>query len=311
MNTKKRLAHGLIVTAFAAAAAAAAPPATTTAARPRIALERDGWVWVAALDGSDAARIAEGVDPCIAPDGRRIAYTLDTSPAGGVRRHIAVVDLATHAGRVLTSVPGDNAFGPVWSPDGASLLVNVFPANGWAIGLVRADDTSFRYVLEPGPDRRSWSGAVFAPDGASFYCQDLDEIARFSLEGTKLWSAPIAKLFPDAGLNSGARLAPSPDGTALLVDVDMDEDATVKDWDGPPPSVFRIDLATGTATRVTPKGLLVWEPQWLDASSFLATTIGPDDKGPSIVRVPFAGGGPVVVVRDARTASVVAPTRLR
>ena len=89
----------------------------------------------------------------------------------------------------------------------------------------------------------------------------------------------------------------------------MDEDTTVKGWDGPPPSVFRIDLATGTATRVTPKGALVWEPQWLDASSFLATTIGPNDKEPSIVRVPFAGGPPVVAVKGGRTASVAAPAR--
>ena len=309
MSIRKTLAPALIVTAVSAAAAVAAPAAAAKAAGPRIAFERDGWVWVAALDGRGAARVTEGVDPCLAPDGRRIAYTLDTSPAGGVRRHIAVVDLATHAGRVLASVPGDNAFGPVWSPDGASLLVNVLTGNGWAIGLVRADDTSFRFLLEPGPDRHSWWGAVFAPDGASFHCQDLDEIARFSLDGTKLWSAAIAKLFPGAGLNSGARLSPSPDGTALLVDADMDEDTTVKEWDGPPPSVFRIDLASKTATRVTPKGALVWEPQWLDASSFLATTLDPADKQPSIVRVPFAGGPPVVVVKDARAASVAAPVR--
>ncbi len=309
MSLDRVLAHALIVVATAAAAAASAPPAATKAAGPRIAFERDGWVWVAALDGRGATKVTEGVDPCLAPDGRRIAYTLDTSPAGGVRRHIAVVDLATHAGRVLASVPGDNAFGPVWSPDGSSLLVNVLTENGWAIGLVRADDTSFRFVFKPGPDRHSWWGAVFAPDGASFYCQDLDEIARFSFEGKKLWSAAIAKLFPGAGLNSGARLSPSPDGTALLVDADMDEDTTVKEWDGPPPSVFRTDLASTTATRVTPKGALVWEPQWLDASSFLATTLGPNDKEPSIVRVPFAGDPPVVVVTDARAASVVAPVR--
>ena len=210
MNTKKVLAHGLIVTAFTATAAASAPQAAAKAAGPRIAFERDGWVCVAALDGRGTTKVTEGVDPCL------------------------------------------------------------------------------------------------APDGASFYCQDLDEIAHLSLAGKKLWSAPIVRLFAGAGLNSGARLSPSPDGAALLVDADMDEDTTVKEWDGPPPSVFRIDLASGKATRVTTKGVLVWEPQWLDASSFLATTIGPNNRQPSIVRVPFAGGPPVVVVKDAGTASVAA-----
>jgi len=293
------------LTAVAALRAASQP--TTRA----LAFERDGAVWLAAPDGSGAIRITAGVDPCISPDGRSIAYTEDTSPTrGGVRRHIAVVDVATKASRVFKSVPGDNAFGPVWSPDGSSLLVNVLAGGEWSIGLVRADETSFRYVHKPAAGGHSFWSAVFAPDGHSIFCQDLDNLMRLGLDGGLLWQASVAALIPAGSLNSNARLAPTPDGKGLLVDVDMDEDTTMEGWDGPPPAVFLVDIAAKTAKRLTPKGLFAWDPTWLDAATFLCITMHEGDKGPSIVRMALAGGAPTLLVRDARTPTVSsAPAR--
>lgn len=297
----------LFVAAIAALAALAPVSAQPKPGARTMAFERAGTVWVAAADGSGAVKLVEGVDPAVSPDGRLIAYTKDTSPAKGVRRHIAVADVASRTSRVLASVPGDNSCAPVWSPDGSTLLVNVYFDKGWGVGLVKADDSAFRYVFSPDPSGHSWWGAAFAPDRSSIFCQDLEEIGRFSLDGKKIWSAAVSALFPAAGLNSGARLSPTPDGKQLLVDVDMDEDVMMKDWDGPPPSVFLVDLASKSARRLTPKGAFVWQPAWLDASAFLAMSIGPKDKEPSVVRVPFAGGSPVVLVRNARTPSVSAP----
>ncbi len=299
--------HALVLAAIAALAAAASVPAQAKAGARVMAFERGGAVWVAAADGTGAVKLAEGVDPAVSPDGRLVAPTKDTSPANGVRRHIAVADVASRTSRVLASIPGDNSCAPVWSPDGSTLLVNVYANKGWGVGLVRADDSAFRYVFKPEPNGHSWWGAAFATDGSSIFCQDLEEIARFSLDRKKLWSAALSALFPTAGLNSGARLSPTPEGKQLLVDVDMDEDVTMKDWDGPPPSVFLVDVASKSAKRLTPKGAFVWQPVWLDASSFLAISIGLRDKEPSVVRVPFAGGSPVVLVRNARTPSVSAP----
>ena len=295
-----------LAAAFALATPAGASAQAGAGART-LAFERGGAGGVASADGSAARRVAEGVDPAVSPDGSRVAYTRDTSPANGVVRHIAVADVAGRTSRVMASVPGDNACAPAWSPDGATLLVNVYFEKGWGVGVVNADDSGFRWLFRPDPKGRSWWGAAFAPDGASVFCQDLDEIARFTLDGRKAWSAPASALFPTAGLNSGARLSPSPDGKQVLVDVDMDEDVAMKDWDGPPPAVFAVDLATRTARRLTPKGAFVWEPAWLDASAFLAIAIGPNDKEPSVVRVPFAGGAPALLVKSARCPTISSP----
>lgn len=280
----------------------AAPPAA-----PRtLAFERDAAVWVASADGSGQARVIDGVDPRIAPNGRLIAYTKDTSPADGVRRHIAVVEIATRASRVLTRVPGDNSFGPEWSPDGSALLVYVLADGQWNLGLVSVDDTAFRYVVRPGPGVPACWSAAWAPDGASIFCQDLENMFRVSLDGRRLWTASLARLFPAGGLNSGARIAPSPDGRSLLVDIDMDEDTAVKDWDGPPPAVFLVDLDAKTSRRLTANGLLAWQPAWLDATQFLCTVQRERDRAPSVARLPFGAGAPTLVAKDARSPSVCA-----
>jgi len=293
------------VPALAAALWLAVPLAGAPQPAPRtLAFERGGAIWVAAADGSGAVKLVEGVDPCIAPDGRRIAYTKDTSQANGVRRHIAVVDVGTRTSRVLASVPSDNAFGPVWSPDGTRLLVNVLANGGWNLGLVNVDDTSFGYICKTGPAGRTCWSAAWAPDGNSVFCQDLESLSRISLEGKELWKASFAKLFPTGGLNSGARISPSPDGRTLLVDVDMDEETTIQDWDGPPPAVFLVDLSAKTSRRLSPKGLFAWEPQWLDAVNFLCIVQRQEDKEPSVVRMPLSGGPPTVLVRNARTPTV-------
>jgi len=82
---------------------------------------------------------------------------------------------------------------------------------------------------------------------------------------------------------------------------------TMKDWDGPPPAVFLVDIAAKTARRLTPKGLFAWDSTWLDTSDFLCITVHEGDREPSIVRMPFAGGPPVVVMQNARTPTVSAP----
>ncbi len=295
---------------LAAATTAAQPHSAPLKADARaLAFARDGGVWVAALDGSGATRIADGVDPAISPDGRSVAYTKDTSGPKGVRRHIAIVDVATRASRVLASVPSDNSFGPVWSPDGESLLVYVLADKVWNLGLVRADDTAFRYVVHGGARVFPCWSAAWAPDGASVFCQDLATLSRIGLDGKPQWKATVAQLFRGGALNSGAGISPSPDGAKLLVEVEMDEPTYVASWEGPPPAVFLVDVAGGTAQRLTGKGLLAWQPEWLDASDFLCVVERTGDAAPSVARVPLAGGAPALLLANARNPTVSAARR--
>ena len=294
---------GALLCCAALAPAAAQAPAQEPGAGRRLAFEREEAVWIAAVDGSGAQRLTAGVDPQISPDGSAVAFTNDTSTAGEVLRAIAVFDIAARSSRVLSAVPSRNAFGPVWSPDGKRLLFAILIDEAWQVGLIGADGTGFR-VLRGAAGGRSCYGAAWAADGASFFCQDLEAIHRIGFDGQELWSAAVAKLFPREDLNSGARLVVSPDGRSLLVDVDMDEDTTVEGWDGPPPSLFAVDLAAATARRLTPKGLLAWDGCWLSAGEIVFIAQHAGEHTPSIVAMALPGGKPRLLVRDARMPSV-------
>src|SRR5580700_9771685 len=55
-----------------------------------------------------------GDNPCISPDGTKLAYTV-LSKNGD--RTIGVIDLATKQ-KMLLNTGSNNCYGPVWSPDG-------------------------------------------------------------------------------------------------------------------------------------------------------------------------------------------------
>jgi TolB protein len=261
----------------------------------------DNSVWVANLDGAGAKKIATGaVDPDISPDGTKLAYNTEggNSPA----RHIVVKDLATGRATVFKDVPSDNAFGPVWSPDGAKVAFYIFIDNIWDIALANADGSGFRILKHGGANDVSYFSAAWTPDGKSLYCQDLTNLYHIGLDGSVLQQWPLDRLFPAGDMDSNVRIDVSPDGGTLLVELNGGEDTTHKDWDGPPPSVWALDLATEKARKLTP--LFWWEPCWVDANSFLCINQGAAEKLPSIYRVSLDGKTRKLLLKHATDPSV-------
>jgi TolB protein len=269
----------------------------------KVAFDRKGVIYVATLDQPKPHKVAKGAWPQISPDGTRVAFNTEGDDKD-VRRWIAVTDLATGRTTTLKNVPSDNSYGPVWSPDGRQIAFYILTENNWHIGLVDSDDTHFRYLKKADKQDHSYWSAAWAPDGKSLFCENLDTIYRIDLDGKILAQWSVAKIFPHGGLSSGSRLAPSPDGKSLLVDVDMDEDVTREDWDGPPPSIWRLDLATGKVERITKPDQYLWEPAWINDREILCNGLPVGSKDFSLFRLPATGGKPALWVKNARSASV-------
>ena len=267
----------------------------------KIAFERDDdTVWVANLDGSGAKKIARSaVDPDISPDGTKVAFnTEDKSPA----RRIAVADLATGKTTLFKDVPSDNCFGPVWAPDGAKLLFYILLDSAWDIGLVNADGSGFRILKKGGSGSHSYFSACWMPDGQSLYCQDLENLYHIGLDGAVIQQWPLQKLFAAGDMDSNMRFDVSPDGGTLLVELNSGADPGRKDWDGPAPSIWAMDLATQTTKNLTP--IFWWEPCWLTASEFLCISEGPKEKQPSIYRRTLDGKTRNLLIKNATDPSV-------
>jgi TolB protein len=265
----------------------------------RIAFARESEIWVSDLQGGSSKKIANGMDPCISPSGEKVAFTF---LGKGSQRYIAVADIAPGTKRLLKDVPSDNCFGPVWSPDGQSIVFKIFIDNAWRFGLINADGTGFRF-LETSGKSDLWS-PCWTADGRSIYCQDLSTIYRISREGKALSSWDVAKIIPNGSMSSSSQMSLSPDGQRLVIEADMDEDVTIKDWEGPPPAIWIFNLQTETASRLTPSKMLATSPCWLNSNDILFDAPSANGKTTSIYRTGISLFKPVVFIKNGENPSV-------
>lgn len=267
-----------------------------------LGFERAGAVWVANLDGSGAKKIATGSSPDISPDGTRIAFT---QSGKGAERHIAVAEIATGKVTVFKNqIPSDNCYRAVWSPDGAHLLFHIFTGDDWHLGLVNSDGSGFRYFRKTAKKGNSLYSSCWAPDSRSIYGQDLDKIYQIGIDGTELKSWTVEAFIPKGSFSSGSHFAVSPDGRTLLMDAEMDESIKRKDWDGPPPALWTLDLTTQKTTRLTPKGFFAWGGCWLSAEEINFGSQADGEKNPSLHRMTFPGKERKLFLKNANSPSV-------
>jgi TolB protein len=251
----------------------------------RLTFERDFTVWIANLDGTNPIEIARGQSPDLSPDGTKLAFNTVQDEGQPAHRQIAIFDLATGKTTLLKDIPSDNSMSPCWSPDGQRLLLDYYVNNERRIGLINADGTGFHYVQGSEPKHQNYWAATWASDGQSFFAEDMENLYRLDLNGKPLKKWVIKKLVPHGSMGGNVRLDASPDGKKLLMDIDMDEKER-KGWDGPPASIWMLDLATGKTTRLTPKTLYAWDCHWLEApNSILFTSQKAGEKNPSIYRM--------------------------
>jgi TolB protein len=270
----------------------------------KLAFERADAVWVAKVDGTDAKKIADGASPELSPDGKRLVFNTQQAIGQPAHRQIAVTDLATGA-LIFQKVPSENCLQPRWSPDGSKLLFYLYVNNEMRIGLINVDGSGFRFIEKPDPKEHGNWGAAWAGDGASFFSEDMEHLYLQGLNGKTIKKWAIEKLIPNGDMSGDTRLDVSPDGKTLLMDIGMNEESERKDWDGPLPAIWALDLATEKATRLTPKSLYAWDGQWLDADSILFVSQDAGENQQSIYRMSATGHGKdrKRLVKDARTPS--------
>jgi len=276
----------------------------TRASGEVLVFQRGPDIFVTDLAGKKPRKLGSGDWPCVSPDGTKVAC--NTQRENSPERHLAVMDIASKNVAVLAGIPSDNCHSPVWSPDGKQLVFQIFTDGEWHLGLVDADGTNFRYVHKGGDGRWTYWGAIWAPDGKSLYCQDMDAILQIDLAGKVLKKWPVDELTAGTGsFNSGSALAISADNSAILFDADMNEEVHLKDWDGPPQAIWKLDLASGNARRVTPKDLFAWQPCWISSTEFLFNSPSPKRVDPRLIqRWNLADGKFSLVVKDASAPSL-------
>lgn len=254
--------------------------ATAAFAAPvAVVFSKDGAVYLTDSDGKKPMKLAKGSDPEVSPDGRFVAFTAPSGKDGGGRR-IAVAETASKKATILEKIPGENSYGPRWSPDGKSLLFNHWDeqSGDWVFGMATLSDGSFRVLA---PERKGIFSPFWSADGKSVYGQDLDTLFRIDVEsGRVAEKRPLASVTGgEAMVSSALRFVLSPDGSMWLFDGEVED--TLR-WmrSGEPLSsaVFLYTPADGKTRRLTPETICAMHPSWLPGGEeFLFAGYGPKE----------------------------------
>ena len=264
------LALAFAAGAFAAGAFAA--PAT-------VVFSKDGGVFLTDSEGKQPVKLAEGSNPEVSPDGRYVAFTAPSGKDGWGRR-IGVVEAASKKATVLKTIPGENSYGPRWSPDGKSLLFNHWNegSSDWVFGVATIADGSFRVLA---PEQKGIYSPFWSADGASVYGQDLDTLYRIDAEsGAVVERRPLASVTGgEAMVSSALRFSLSPDGTMWLFDAEVEDTGKLMKHGEPLNSaVFLHTPADGKTRRLTPETICAMHPSWLPGGrEFLFAGYGPKE----------------------------------
>jgi TolB protein len=270
-----------------------------------IAFERNDAVYIANLDGAGEKKIADGIFPAISSDGTRVAFnTVEKTSATSYVRRMAVVDVSTGKVDVFKDVPSDNSYYPSWTADGKQILFTTRPHEVWDLVIMNSDGTNFR-VLKPGAQNEvTRYSPLLARDGQSVFPEDMTNIYQIGLDGAVRAQWKINKIVPNGDMSGDGRIDVSPDGKRLLLRIDMGEESGRKDWDGPLPALWAVDVESQKATRLTPKKLFGWDGVWLDNSNILFLSRAAGEKEDSIYRMSVDGKNLKRLIKNARFPSV-------
>lgn len=279
---------------------------------PPVVFSRDGGIWRTDLQGKRAERLGEGYDAELSPRGDRVALTQCGQDGG---RFLAVLDLKTRRLQRISGIPGNNSYGPRWSPDGKSLAFNLWQDREarWALAVISPQGGDLQILSE------SLSEDVYGPfwdrDGRSVYGHDLTSFFRFDRDGGLQEKISVVKVVGDRGISSGSRFSIGVDGRWLFdAQGGASEDGVLASLVGDAVgAAFVYTPATGEVRRISPPGLSVESACWIPGGGVLFSGFEKRDvrrTGNAITRITFrifrlhsAEGVPRPMVQDAHAPS--------
>ncbi len=190
-------------------------------------------------------------DEALSPDGSALAITLygPKSKSGSSTRSIAICDGPQLSPRILDAIPGENSYGPVWSPTGSKLAFRHWTGSKWQVAIVHRDGSGFR-ILDS-RDKKTLVIAldlIWTPEETSLWICDGNGMTRVDFEGNQLESLSWSSLGLEVH-HGESMFAKSPDGKFLAMLVD-DPPAEPREWCDPTFSLWIVHLGTMTKTAV-------------------------------------------------------------
>ncbi|HOO64278.1 MAG TPA: hypothetical protein PK364_10225 [Synergistaceae bacterium] len=247
-------------------------------ASTKIVFSREDTIFLTDTEGGLPREIARGYDPEISPQGNRIAFTAYSDEGD---RYIALASPATEEVEILSSVPGNNSYGPRWSPDGKFLLFNHWEDSkgNWVLGLLDLESRKFRILA---PEQQGLFSPFWDFRGTFVYGQDLDFLYRIDVaSGHVVEKKPLAEIIGNAMISSALRFSVSTDGSKWLFDGEIEGGPAWEKSDLPLISaIFLYTPEKGEVRQLTDRSVCAMHPFWLPGGeAFLFSGYTPEDTG--------------------------------
>jgi TolB protein len=187
--------------------------------------------------------LKQGFDPCISPNGRKIAYTIYSKSDA---RTIVVIDINSKQ-KTFLKTNSQNCFGPVWSPDGKYIAYNVFnwSKSRWSIAIIDAGNTLHKVLT----GQLNCNSPTWTVDSKNVVAQNMSSIFVLDLFGKIIATYKISDLSKESSPTSADRYV----FTASKKIVFNSEVNVASDKDEPPLAIFVYDIFNKKSLKITSK----------------------------------------------------------
>jgi eukaryotic-like serine/threonine-protein kinase len=156
------------------------------------------FLYRAPLLGGTPEKLAEDVDSNVtfSPDGTKVVFKRSDNPTPGEYRLI-VKDLRSRAEKVLLSGPAKGGLGtPRWSPDGKTIVCNIYEPEGSLSGLevVDAESGQHKPLLRSKDSVVGWPD--WLPDGSGLLAAERTPSTNYQINQIVRVSYPDGKMSP-------------------------------------------------------------------------------------------------------------------
>ncbi|MDO9392130.1 MAG: hypothetical protein Q7U71_10210 [bacterium] len=224
-----------------------------------ISFQRGDYIWVKNQDNNTEQILCKGVDPDISPDGKKVAFT--TYGLKGERK-ISIIDIKTQKITTLDSLPGDNNYGPKWSPSGKYILYNHYGEMKWCIQVVTPCGEN-EFDLSNNITKNVYSPTWYTDK--YIVCHNLDTLFLINLENKYIYEKPLALIADNIGESSACEILLSNDSTKIVYTGSIANPLSndIKLSDGPSTAIYILDIKDNIGKRITPTGIYAYKPQWI------------------------------------------------
>ena len=277
-----------------------APP--VAASSGRLCFTRGDYIFIQEPNGR-VKRLIKGSEPNLSPDGESIAFVA-VKGEWPPDRHVNVFDIRTGKVRSISTLEPFQSFGPLWSPDGRRLAVQMSVNHKTAFATVDARTDDYCLIPSNFESNYVWLNS-WIPDGNSVILNSLEYVYQLTLDGQVVRKLGIRELFGNVNISSLTRFSFSRDGRFLLFDSAMVPD------DVGIASLYLWDISAQRLSRLTSDPIGALDPKWLPSGNEIIFTgyVKGHYKPKSCIpyyrlyKISMTDKTPIILVRDAEDAS--------